>query len=702
MKVHETMISNLILFLILFDASLTLPQGFQLPTLTNFPPPEEVHALKEHNQQQRSIARSVEIQKTEETVKEVEELIKSNPALPRLTKGEILDILENITREDGKKITEDINDRDPKAIMVVKAYTPLGSGEVNFEDLYTKPPVTNIVESEKDNVEDGSTTKANITYFRRKPTKDSGEKKVASTEKRKPYRGNTQFKTSTTTTRRPFSTVSRSTITPTTRKEIKRRRRPPVTSQPSPTTYNPRRRVPTTTKHPNHKYPEEPSLQSSEGLRIIDAPKFKPSEINYELVDLEPQEGGQKESVLKPELVDLNKQLPPMEVEIPDHLKKVVNDLNLAGINDPESFTITAIRPTSNNADAEKIKDILASIGVIPLSTTTSTSTPNAELVAENLSPEMRELLMSFGLLPGSKIDAQKGNQVIDFVPEKASVDPESYIGFKPLPEDSDSRKEMEDLLTRFGLLERNDRRQKSLNSVSNSSEQLNLDVVPHQFQSVLDDMGLVQRLGRKIREQPAERTTEKQHVFNPVESQHTNDEEMEKLGKLLNIMKKLEKLNGTVTQDDLKKINTNELREIISYLNENKNEKFLQLDQQRAPNPLNEDESIRKNEVKRQELSSTSTESTTSTESETTPIATTKSETPSIKDLEESFGGDSASSTTSETPETTTAARRSGFYYLLDWNSFFEIDDQKGKRVNLRFQPKVGDPKRFFSVTVP
>lgn len=62
---------------------------------------------------------------------------------------------------------------------------------------------------------------------------------------------------------------------------------------------------------------------------------------------------------------------------------------------------------------------------------------------------------------------------------------------------------------------------------------------------------------------------------------------------------------------------------------------------------------------------------------------------------------GGSSEAATEALPETTTV-KRSGFYYLLDWNTFFEIDDQKGKRVNLRFQPKVGDPKRFFSVNVP
>ncbi|KAK9870095.1 hypothetical protein WA026_006189 [Henosepilachna vigintioctopunctata] len=68
------------------------------------------------------------------------------------------------------------------------------------------------------------------------------------------------------------------------------------------------------------------------------------------------------------------------------------------------------------------------------------------------------------------------------------------------------------------------------------------------------------------------------------------------------------------------------------------------------------------------------------------------------LSDLEASFGG----STTTAAPETTTARKRTGFYYLLDWNSFLDVDDTKGKHVNLRFQPKIGDPSRFYSVRVP
>lgn len=70
---------------------------------------------------------------------------------------------------------------------------------------------------------------------------------------------------------------------------------------------------------------------------------------------------------------------------------------------------------------------------------------------------------------------------------------------------------------------------------------------------------------------------------------------------------------------------------------------------------------------------------------------------TPNLQDLEDSFGG-----LPTEEPTPRPANKQIGVYYLLDWNTIFDIDDQKGTRVNLRFQPKVGDPSRFFAVNIP
>lgn len=90
------------------------------------------------------------------------------------------------------------------------------------------------------------------------------------------------------------------------------------------------------------------------------------------------------------------------------------------------------------------------------------------------------------------------------------------------------------------------------------------------------------------------------------------------------------------------------------------------------------------------------------------------KRQVPSLKDLEDSFGGhivrpgssieeSSIQSTTKGSKELPRPPnRRIGFYYLLDWNSFLEVDNQQGTRVNLRIQPKFGNPSRFIPVAVP
>lgn len=74
---------------------------------------------------------------------------------------------------------------------------------------------------------------------------------------------------------------------------------------------------------------------------------------------------------------------------------------------------------------------------------------------------------------------------------------------------------------------------------------------------------------------------------------------------------------------------------------------------------------------------------------------------TPNLQDLEDSFGGLDFDDRY-KVPEVRPPERQFGVYYLIDWNTVFDIDDQKGTRVNLRFQPKIGNPKRFFAITTP
>lgn len=131
--------------------------------------------------------------------------------------------------------------------------------------------------------------------------------------------------------------------------------------------------------------------------------------------------------------------------------------------------------------------------------------------------------------------------------------------------------------------------------------------------------------------------------------------------------------------------------------------------------NPINEEVNINNDQSKRQaEETTTATAETTTTSTTTTTTSTTTDEPKtnavsdssvsaddsgaSIADLEDSFGGAApAVPGDSELPP----PRKNGFYWMLDWNSFLEVGDGDTK-VNIRFEPKLGDPQMFLPVTVP
>lgn len=151
---------------------------------------------------------------------------------------------------------------------------------------------------------------------------------------------------------------------------------------------------------------------------------------------------------------------------------------------------------------------MLASFGVLPIKTTsTTTQVPDISNIADNLTPEMRDLLMSFGLISGTNENklaspSPTSEEAYGFNPVKAEVEPEAYVGFKPLPENDSSRADMEELLARFGL-GRNSRKEKSLpkkredkEEKKENSDSLNFEVVPQQYMEVLENIGLADRQG--------------------------------------------------------------------------------------------------------------------------------------------------------------------------------------------------------------
>ncbi|XP_034832646.1 uncharacterized protein [Maniola hyperantus] len=133
------------------------------------------------------------------------------------------------------------------------------------------------------------------------------------------------------------------------------------------------------------------------------------------------------------------------------------------------------------------------------------------------------------------------------------------------------------------------------------------------------------------------------------------------------------------------------------------------------GPNPVEDEVILNANpdQNKRQtnETSAPDSESTTTTESTNTEsdakdsaaiepdvVASDADAGASIADLEDSFGGAvPAEPGDSELPP----PRKNGFYWMVDWNSFLEVGDGDTK-VNIRFEPKLGDPQMFLPVNVP
>lgn len=97
------------------------------------------------------------------TVDEVERLIRQNATLPQLTRREIIDILFNITSKgletyQNKRTIEEARNIYQKALMVVLPYSAEDARE-NIKDLYTKPPIIELIADPSSNPENFETSK---------------------------------------------------------------------------------------------------------------------------------------------------------------------------------------------------------------------------------------------------------------------------------------------------------------------------------------------------------------------------------------------------------------------------------------------------------------------------------------------------------------------------------------------------------------
>ncbi|XP_064556031.1 mucin-2 [Drosophila montana] len=86
----------------------------------------------------------------EQTIDEVQKILANDPALPRLTRGEIEELYEKVTREEYEKSIEagDMSRADSmRALMLVLPYNTDNNTEENLQELYTRPPVTRVIDA---------------------------------------------------------------------------------------------------------------------------------------------------------------------------------------------------------------------------------------------------------------------------------------------------------------------------------------------------------------------------------------------------------------------------------------------------------------------------------------------------------------------------------------------------------------------------
>uniref|UniRef100_A0A182JI24 Uncharacterized protein n=1 Tax=Anopheles atroparvus TaxID=41427 RepID=A0A182JI24_ANOAO len=83
-----------------------------------------------------------------ETIAEVQRLLALDPSLPRLTRGEIEELFENVTREEFSKSLragDHSRAQHMRALMLVLPYHANNMSPENLQQIYTRPPVTRIV-----------------------------------------------------------------------------------------------------------------------------------------------------------------------------------------------------------------------------------------------------------------------------------------------------------------------------------------------------------------------------------------------------------------------------------------------------------------------------------------------------------------------------------------------------------------------------
>ncbi|KAH8366595.1 hypothetical protein KR084_005601 [Drosophila pseudotakahashii] len=128
-----------------WDGCLALIVLLQLGGVTRALP--NIQGVNVQQQLDKSFFQPPEI---EQTIDEVQKILANDPALPRLTRGEIEELYEKVTREEYEKSLEagDMSRADSmRALMLVLPFNTDNNTEENLQELYTRKPVTRVIDA---------------------------------------------------------------------------------------------------------------------------------------------------------------------------------------------------------------------------------------------------------------------------------------------------------------------------------------------------------------------------------------------------------------------------------------------------------------------------------------------------------------------------------------------------------------------------
>ncbi|XP_029669434.1 uncharacterized protein LOC115239193 isoform X2 [Formica exsecta] len=752
------------------------------------------------------------------TINEVERLIRQNSSLPQLTRREIVDILLNVITSknlktfENKETIEKARKIYERALMVVLPYNAQDAKE-NINDLYTKPPIVQIISDTSSNSKDFNVWK-NEKIQSSTPTQEIQDDKeslenlvvIHASEKENPPE-KTQYKNHRETyseahtkmpltetlkfesapikfsfnldnlQKQPAITETSSTRRPVFKEESSTKNEEvyivysTTATTMRPMEMSPKKENVLTTSRPL-KYNENVlsvdqwryNAPTSTIQSLTTSTKALDSSFKISLEDVAPTviskiENTPEISKIPFKKIQMAKQSTSIYVTPTSSSSSSFEELKYNSTYNSKSggfhkiTTTTTMRP--------EVMDLLASIGLRPENSTNveevfkkneeslknKTEIPNSNgfvykttsgLTAvepdlpsisaqntfenpvleigkgmNNLTPDIQLLFQRFGLQTSNLITTTTTTL-------RPTMNTNSYTNFKPLPTSKIKNEDMKEFLAQFGLGISDNRQKKSMPA---STERPSLiEAVPDNMRQILENIGLISRKVSKTKIEDTKnvpkvqdiepKNTNKFHVFKPHEVQVKDERQRMKINELLDIVNKLIQEGKTSTENVQKAandllVNTKTLKD--------------------GPDPLHIEEIIRiynedlKNEVKRQNSEETVETITVSNEDLTKTTTTTTvpdsakngsafldtlvspvpmSSTPTnanLLALEESFGG-----TTRAPDPVLPTKRRSGLYFLVDWNTFLEVGDEDSEKVNLRFQPKVGDRTRFLPVTIP